>query len=263
MGRFGVGQAVRRSEDGRLLSGQGCYTSDVNQPGQVYAVFLRAVHAHARLGDIDCAAALAADGVLGVYTATDVAADGLGTLPCTGMVKNRDGSPMFLPPRPLLAKDRVRHIGEPIAMVVAETLAQAKDAVELIRADYEALTAVAHVAGAAAPDAPTLWDEVADNVAYRWHLGDEDAAAASFADAAHVVAVDLVNNRIVCNPMEPRNALAVFADGRYTLTSGNQGGHHLKETLSDPVLGVAPAEIRVITPDVGGGFGARYALYPE
>ncbi len=263
MGRFGVGQAVRRSEDGRLLSGQGCYTSDVNQPGQVYAVFLRAVHAHARLGDIDCAAARAADGVLGVYTATDVAADGLGTLPCTGMVKNRDGSPMFLPPRSLLAKDRVRHVGEPIAMVVAETLAQAKDAVELIRADYEALAAVAHVAAAAAPGAPTLWDEVADNVAYRWHLGDEYAAAASFADAAHVVAVDLVNNRIVCNPMEPRNALAVFADGRYTLTSGNQGGHHLKETLSDPVLGVAPADIRVITPDVGGGFGARYALYPE
>ena len=263
MGRFGVGQAVRRSEDERLLSGRGRYTSDVNQPGQAFAVFLRAVHAHARLGDMDSAAARAADGVLGVYSAVDVEAAGLGTLPCTGVANNRDGSPMFLPPRPLLAKDRVRHVGEPIAMVVAETLAQAKDAVELIIVDYEPLAAVADAAAAAAPGAPTLWDGLADNVAYRWHLGDEDAAADAIAGAAHVVAVDLINNRIVCNPMEPRNALAVFEDGRYTLTSGNQGGHHLKETLSDPVLGVAQDDIRVVTPDVGGGFGARYALYPE
>jgi carbon-monoxide dehydrogenase large subunit len=263
MGRFGVGQAVRRNEDGRLLSGHGQFTSDLNLPDQAVAVFLRSVHAHGDLGAIDSAAARAADGVLAIYTAADVEAAGLGTLPCAGPVKNRDGSHMFVPVRTLLAKDRVRYVGEPVAMVVAETLTQAKDAAELIEVDYQPLPAVADTAGAAAPGAPTIWHEVPDNIAYRWHLGDEAGAAAAFAAASHVVAVDLVNNRVVSNPMEPRNALAEFAGGRYTLTCANQGGHHLKETLSTVVPGVAPDDIRVVTPDVGGGFGTRYALYHE
>ncbi|MFP6741354.1 MAG: xanthine dehydrogenase family protein molybdopterin-binding subunit, partial [Alphaproteobacteria bacterium] len=263
MGRFGVGQAVRRNEDGRLLCGRGQFTSDLNLPNQAIAVFLRSLHAHARLGEIDSGVARALDGVLGIYTAAEVDAAGLGTLPCAGPVKNRDGSPMFVPVRPLLAKDRVHYVGEPVAMVVAETLAQAKDAAEAIEVDYQPLPAVADTAGAAVPGAPTIWDEAPGNIAYRWHLGDEDAAAAAFSAARHVVTVDLVNNRVVSNPMEPRNALAVFEGGRYTLTCANQGGHHLKETLTNVVPGVAQDDIRVVTPDVGGGFGTRYALYHE
>ncbi len=263
MGRFGVGQAVRRNEDGRLLSGQGQFTGDLNRPNQTVAVFLRSVHAHAHLGMIDSVAARASNGVLAVYTAADVTAAGLGALPCVGLIKNRDGSHMFVPPRTLLATDRVRHVGEPIAMVVAETLAQAKDAVELIDVDYQPLPAVANTASASAPGATAIWNDVPDNIAYRWHLGDEDATNVAFAGAARTVVIDLVNNRIVSNPMEPRNALAEFSDGRYTLTSANQGGHNLKSTLSNPVLGVAEEDIRVITPDVGGGFGTRYTLYNE
>ena len=262
MGRFGIGQAVRRNEDARFLTGHGEYTGDIDVAGQAHACFLRSPHAHADILSIDTAAA-GLDGVLAVYTGADVEAAGLGGLPCLEPVENSDGSPMALPPRPLLAQGRVRHVGEPVAMVIAESLAVARDAAERIVVDYRPLPAVVETGRAAAPGAPLIHDAAPGNVAFRWRLGDEQATADAFERAAHVTALDLVNNRVVCNPMEPRNAIAQFVDGRYTLISTNQGGHHLKSTLSEHVLRVAADDIRIITPDVGGGFGTKYMLYAE
>ena len=263
MGQFGIGQSVRRQEDERLLTGRGQYTDDIGLPGQAHAYFLRSPHAHARIAAIETGPAAAVFGVLAVYVDEDVEAAGLGGLPCLAPIDNRDGSPMVLPPRPLLAGGRVRHVGEPIAMVVAESLAAAKDAAELIVVGYEPLAAVVDTAGAAAPGAPTIWDEAPDNVAFRWHLGDEAMTAGAFDRAAHITALDLVNNRVVSNALEPRNAIAAVEGGRYALICSNQGGHTLKSTLSRHVLNVPEDDIRVVTPDVGGGFGTKYALYHE
>ena len=263
MGRFGIGHAVRRSEDERFLTGHGEYTGDIDLPNQTRAFFLRSPHAHADILSIDTAAAVALDGVLAVYTGADVAAAGLGGLPCLEPITNSDGSPMVLPPRPLLAQGRVRHVGESVAMVIAESLAVARDAAEQIVVNYEPLPAVVETGRAAAPGAPLVHDMAPGNVAFRWHLGDEEATADAFERAAHVTALDLVNNRLISNPMEPRNAIAEFEDGRYTLTCTNQGGHHLKNTLSEHVLGVPADDVRVVTPDVGGGFGTKYMLYAE
>ena len=263
MGKFGIGQSVRRQEDARLLTGGGQYTDDIDLPGQVHAYFLRSPHAHAEFVMIDTGAAAAAPGVLAVYVGADVEAAGLGGLPCLAPIDNRDGSPMMLPPRPLLARGRVRHVGEPVAVVVAASLAAAKDAAELIVVDYEPLAAIVDTAGAAAPGAPTIWPEAPSNVAFRWHIGDEAKTADAFDRAAHITVLDLVNNRLVSNALEPRNAIATVEGGRYTLTCSNQGGHNIKSTLSHHVLNVPEDNIRVITPDVGGGFGPRYALYHE
>ncbi len=265
MGRFGVSQGVRRSEDRRFLTGHGRYVDDVDVPRQAHAVFLRSPHAHARIKAIDTAEAAAAPGVLGVFTAADVAADGLGALPCMSPATNHDGSPMVDAPRPLLAAERVRHVGDTVAMVVAESIAAARDAAELIAVDYEPLPAVADTAATVEPGAPLVWDDAPNNVCFDWRTGDAAATERAFAAASRVVAVDLVNNRVVANPIEPRAALGEYdrAEDRYTLHTSTQGSHKLRRFLSPHVLKVPADKLRVVTRDVGGSFGVKIFAYGE
>ncbi len=267
--KFGIGQPVRRSEDIRLITGHGRYTDDISAPGQAYGVFVRSPHAHAVLRGLDLGEARAMPGVLGILTAAELAADGVGLLPCDTPLKNRDGSMMALPPRPALAEGRVRHVGDPVALVVAETLDQAKDAAERIAVDYAPLPATVDTAGALAEGAVAVWDDlpgqpVAGNLAFDWELGSREAADAAFASAAHIVALDLVNNRVVASPMETRGCLAEWdaAERRLTFTVSSQGVHSLRDSLAD-ILGLEPESLRVLTGDVGGGFGMKIFLYPE
>ncbi len=265
MEKYGIGQALRRREDDRFLTGQGGYTDDVAAAGQAYGFVLRSPHAHADILAIDTAAAASAPGVLAVLTAADVAADRLGTLPCLADVPNWDGAPMATPPRPLLAAGRVRHVGEPVAFVIAESLARAKDAAELIAVEYAPLAVVTDTRTAAQAGQPQIWDEAPGNVCTEYRLGDAVATDAAFARAARVVSLDLVNNRVIVASMEPRNAIGDFdaATGRYTLTSGTQGVHRPRDAIADHVLKVPTEMLRVITPDVGGGFGMKAFLYAE
>ncbi len=265
MGRFGVGQPVRRSEDQRFLTGRGEYTDDLDLPGQAYAAFLRSSHAHARIAALEVADAAASAGVLGVYCAADVAADGLGALPCRQPATNWDGSPMFDAPRPLLAAERVRHAGDTVAMVVAESAAAARDGAELIAVNYEPLPAVADTAAAVRPGAPAVWDEAPGNLCFDWRLGDGDATERAFAAAHHVTAMDLVNNRIVVNPIEPRAAIGAYdvATDHATLYTATQGVHGVRNTLSRHVLNMPAENLRVVTRDVGGSFGMKIFVYAE
>src|SRR5258708_23146069 len=210
MGEFGIGQPVRRFEDTRLLRGRGQYVNDVNRPGQAYAVLLRSPHAHAQIGAIDTAAAKAAPGVLGVYTNADYAADGLGTTAPTLKRSRPDGKPMFGRVHPVLAKDRVRFVGEPIALIVAGTLAEAKDAPELVAVDYEPLPAVVSTADAATAGSPAVWDECPDNDSHVWEGRDPRATDAAFSAAAHVVRRRYVITRGHAQFMEPRGALGEY-----------------------------------------------------
>ncbi len=264
MGQFGMGQAVRRKEDIRLITGTGQFTDDVSRAGQVYAAFLRSPHAHARIKSIDTAAAKAAPGVIAVFTYKEVAEDKLGTITAGFPMQNRDGTPSAMPPRTMLAGDRARCVGDPLALVIAETTDEAKDAVELIDVDYEPLPAVLDPAAAAAPGAPLLHDEAPGNVAVDWGFGDLAAVEAAFAKAAKVVALDLVINRIVVAAMEPRSVVGDYdpASGRYTAHLGTQGVHLMRDDLAE-ILGVEKDKVRVLTTDVGGGFGMKGANHPE
>lgn len=263
MGRFGVGQAVPRVEDQRLLTGAGRYTDDVSLPGQAYAVFLRSPYAHARIVSLDVAEAKAAPGVLGVFTGEDVKRAGLGNIPSLYPLKQKDGSPLYEPPRPVLADGVVRHVGDPIAMVVAESWAQARDAAELIAVDYDELPANTELARALDADTPQIWADAPRNRSFLWAMGDEEKTAKAFDEAAHRVTLDFVNNRIVVNPMEPRAALGAFEDGRYILHTPSQGPHSIRQQLAKNIFKVPKEEIRVVTGDVGGGFGMKIFLYPE
>ena len=268
---FGIGQPVRRKEDFRLLTGRGCYVDDLAPAGLVYAVFLRSHHAHARIVSIDKSAALAAPGVLAVLTGADYRADGLGPIPhAAGLM-----GPPDLKPRPLTApiatiqypmpRDRVRFVGEPVAVVVAETLAQAKDAAELVAIDYEPLPAVAQAADAVKPGAPVLWDESPDNLCIEIETGDKAATEAAFARAAHVVTFETHVQRVTGVPMEPRTNIGEYdaATGSYTLYSGSGRGVAKVRTDLAQVLGVAPEKVRVVCGDMGGNFGTRNFFYPE
>lgn len=219
--KFGIGQPVRRFEDLRLITGRGRYTDDIVLPRMAHAFVLRAPVAHAHIGRIDASAARRMPGVLFVATGEDARADGLGDVPCTVPLVNRDGTQRHDTPRPVLARGKVRHVGQPVALVVAETLSAARDAAEAIEVDYEALPAVTDAADAIGPGAPQLFDHIPGNLAFDWDndLGDAKATDAAFAGAAHVVALALVNNRVVANSMEPRNAIADFdaESGRSTL----------------------------------------------
>lgn len=197
MGFEGIGASVRRKEDYRFLSGAGNYTDDLNRPGQVHAVMVRADRPHARIGGIDAAAAKAAPGVLAVYTGADLAADGVGGVPCGWQIHNKDGSAMAEPPHPVLATGKVRHVGDPVAVVIAETRQQAKNAAELVMVEYEDLPAISGVKDAVAPGAPLVHDDVPGNICFDWHIGDKAIVDAAFANAAHVVTLDLTNNRLV------------------------------------------------------------------
>ncbi|BBK44438.1 carbon monoxide dehydrogenase [Allostella vacuolata] len=265
MDQFGIGQPVRRKEDFRFLTGQGRYTDDISLPGQAYGHVLRSPHAHARITRLDTGAAAAAPGVLAVLTHADVVADGLPGLPCHVDVPGRAGSKMFAPLRPILADGIVRYVGDPVAFVVAETATQARDAAELIEVEYEALPAVVDAVAAMAPDAPLLWPDHGSNLCVHWESHDGTAMRAAFAGAARVVRCELVNNRLVGNPMEPRVAIGSYdpETGIRTLHSPTQGVVKLWQGLAGIVFNVPQDKIRVVSPDVGGGFGLRGKLFPE
>ncbi len=261
----GIGAAVKRKEDRRFLVGKGQYTDDVTLPNQSYAVFVRSPYGHAKVNGVDAKAALAAPGVLAVLTGADVAADGLGGIPCGWLVKSKDGSPMVEPPHPALAQGKVRHVGDPVAMVIASTKAAAKAAAALVEVDYEPLPAVGLLANAIVPGAPQVWDEAPGNVCFDWHIGDPATTDAAFAKAAHVVELDLVNNRVAPNPMEPRAANGNFdgANDQYTLYTTSQNPHLTRLLLAAFTLKVPEHKLRVIAPDVGGGFGSKIFHYAE
>lgn len=265
MTKFGVGQAAARIEDRVLVTGAGAYTDDTSIDGQAWAFVLRSPHAHARILGIDTAEAAAAPGVVGILTGADQAADGLGDLPCMIPVENRDGSQRHDSPHGILAKDRARYAGHPVAMVVAETPAQARDAAERIAVDYEELPATVHTEHSAADDAPLLYDHIPNNLIYDWHKGDEAAVEAALARADHVCELRLVNNRVVANPMEPRSALAAHdaETGRTTLATTTQGPSLVRDILAGPVFGIDPSDLRVTTGHVGGGFGMKVFPHAE
>jgi len=265
MGQFGFGQAVRRVEDVRLVTGRGRYTDDMTLGRQTFAYMLRSPYAHARIGSIDVAAAKEAPGVLGVFTVEDLEADGIGGVPCLVPIKSTDGSRMYAPPRPLLAKGATKHVGDAVVMIVAETFEQARDASELVEIDYEMLPAVASTGGALATDAPQVWPDAKGNLCFDWEMGDRPAVESAFSKAAHVTKVDLVNNRIVVNSMEPRNAIGDYDrnDDKMVLYTSSQGVHGLQRQLASNIFKVPNAKIRVVTRDVGGGFGMKIFLYPE
>jgi aerobic carbon-monoxide dehydrogenase large subunit len=260
--KFGIGQPVRRSEDPKLVRGEGRYTDDIGVSGQAYAVMVRGNVAHGAIRGIDTAAAKAMPGVLAVYTAADLT--GYGGLKCNLPLKSRDSSPIKYKPRPALAGDKVRFVGDPVACVVAETIAQAKDAAEAVVLDIDPLPAVVSARDAAKPGAPLLYDEVPGNVALDFHYGDKDKVAAAFAGAAHIVTLPLINQRLVVNSIEPRSAIGEFdaKDEKWTLHSCSQGVFGLKNMLRD-ILGIPAEKMRVLTGNVGGSFGMKAAAYPE
>jgi len=264
MAKFGIGQSVTRFEDVRLLKGEGRYLNDVNLPGQAHAVVLRSPHAHARIRAIDVDRALKAPGVLAVLTGADVERDGLGTMKMTLRRKRPDGTPMFAPPHRGLSQERVRYVGDPIAFVIAETLAQAKDAADLVQVDYDPLPSVTSTA-AAGPGSATVWDECPDNVSNVYEAGDKAAVEAAFARAAHVVRRRYVITRVHAQYMEPRGALGVYDPGedRYTLYADVQYPHRVRNALASMVFQIPEHQIRVIAGDIGGGFGTKGWQYPE
>lgn len=262
MAKFGVGQSVLRVEDQKFITGKGRYTDDINLDGQAYGVAVRSPEAHANIKAIDIEAAKAAPGVLAVLLASDITAHGANELPCAIPMENRDGSAGINPLRPVLCKDRVRHVGDHVAFVVAETAVQAKDAAELVEVDYETLDAVTSTAGAASPGQPLVHDDVPNNLAFDWEFGDRAGTESAISAAAHVVELELVNNRLISNAMEPRAVVADFQESELTVHVCTQGGWLFLDPLA-AVLGVDREKIRVLTPDVGGGFGTKAFFYPE
>ncbi|MBV9775561.1 MAG: xanthine dehydrogenase family protein, partial [Acetobacteraceae bacterium] len=263
--KFGVGQPLRRFEDARLLAGNGRYQDDVALPRQAHAVFVRSPHAHARIGAIDTDAASRAPGFLAVYTGADYARDGLGMPKAAMPRKKADGSPMFAPQRPALVVDRARHVGDPVAMVVAETLAHAKDAAELVAVAYDPLPSVTSLAEAARPDAPRVWDENPDNISHTYERGDRQAAEAAFARAARIVTRRYVVTRVHAQYMEPRGATGLYdpAEDRYTLFADVNYPHRVRGMLANAVFRVPESQVRVVCHDVGGGFGAKGWQYVD
>jgi len=257
-----IGEAVRRKEDYRFLTGSGQYTDDINLPNQRHAVFVRSPHAHAAIRSIDTSRAAAMPGVARIFTGQDIAGKVNG-LPCGWLITSTDGTPMKEPPHPILAQGKVRYVGDHVAMVVADTPAQARDAAEAVEVDYEVLPAVVDVRAAA--QATALHDIAPDNRCYKWAIGDKAQVDAIFAKAHHVTRLDLSNNRLVPNAMEPRAAIAQYnrAGDDYTLYVANQNPHVERLLMTAFVLGLPEHKVRVIAPDVGGGFGSKIFLYAE
>ena len=257
----GIGASVRRFEDQRLLTGKGTYVDDINRPGQTYAYILRSPHAHARIASVDTSAALASPGVVGVFTGDDMQ---VGGLPCGWQIHSQDGSPMHEPPHPALAQGKVRHVGDQVAVVIAESVDEARAAAELIEVDYEVLPAVMDLKAAAA-GGTLLHEEIGTNVCYDWGLGDEAAVDAALASSAHVTEIDITNNRLIPNAIEPRAAIAEYngATSEYTLYTTTQNPHVIRLLMGAFVLSLPEHKLRVIAPDVGGGFGSKIFLYAE
>ena len=258
-------RSVRRIEDNRLLTGNGRYAADQIPSNSLHAQFLRSPHAHAWILNLDTGSACNAPGVVAVYTAEDLERCGVGALPCGWKISDRAGRPMTAPPHYPLAKDRVRHVGDPVAMVVAETKRQAEDAVEMIAAEFEPLDAVTDTAEAAASGAVQIWPEAPGNLCCDWEIGDDSAVEAAFAAAVEIVPIALRNNRLVAAPMEPRSIVASYDKGsnRYKLITCSQNPHSVRAALTTHILRVPENRLRVICGDVGGGFGARINVYPE
>ena len=260
-----IGKSVRRVEDDRFIIGAGHYTDDINIAGQTYGYFLRSPHAHARIKGIDLAAASNMPGVVRILTGADLAADRIGGLICGWMVHSKNGAPMQAGAHPALALDYVRYVGDHVALVTAETYAAAKDAAEAIIVDYDVLPAVVDTAAAQAKDAPSVHQEIAANTAFDWELGNKAATDAAFAQATHITKLDLINNRLIPNAMEPRAAIGDFdrGTGVHTLYTTSQNPHVARLVLS-AFIGIAPEhKLRVIAPDVGGGFGSKIFIYAE
>ena len=261
----GIGQAVRRKEDKRFLIGKGRYVDDLNRPDQCVAYFLRSPHAHARLRSIDTEAARSAPGVVAVYTGADMAKDQVGSLPCGWTVTDRHGEPHKAPPHYPLVRDKVRYTGDHVAVVLAESLERAKDAAELIKVDYDVLPALVDPIRAASANAILVHEEAPGNLCFDWELGDSEEVDRALAASAHVTKLDLINNRLIPNAMEPRAAIAEFDAGTdgYTLYSTSQNPHLLRLILCAFVLGLPESKVRIIAPDVGGGFGSKIYCYAE
>ncbi|HTH58905.1 MAG TPA: xanthine dehydrogenase family protein molybdopterin-binding subunit [Paraburkholderia sp.] len=260
-----IGAPVKRKEDYRFLTGTGQYTDDVVLPHQTWAVFLRSPYAHARIKRIDTAAAKASPGVVAVFTGADLAKENVGGLPCGWLIHSVDGSPMREPPHPVIAHDTVRHVGDQVALVIAESVKAAKDAAELIEVDYEELAPVIDTAHAADAGQPAVHDGVPDNTCFTWGHGDKATTDAAFAKAAHVTTLDIVNNRLVANAIEPRAVNASYAphDDSYTVYVANQNPHVERLLMAAFVLSLPETKLRIVAPDVGGGFGSKIFLYPE
>lgn len=267
--KFGIGQPVLRSEDPYLLRGEGRYTDDMNRPNQAYAVMVRSGYAHGNVRGIHTAAAREMPGVLGVYTAADLEKGGFGAIKAMMTATGRDGSPMRTPDWPALATDKVRFVGDSIAVVVAESVAEAREAAEAIEVDIEPLPAVTDPAEALKPGAPQLYGDVPGNLAVDYHYGDSEKVAAAVKGAAHVTTLNLINNRIVVCPMEPRAGIGEYdpATDRWTLRTGSQGVFGMRNQLAKDILGLPPEKfsekVRIITGNVGGSFGMKGPVHPE
>ena len=258
-----IGASLKRKEDARFLTGRGRYTDDINLPGQLYAHLLRSTVAHANLGSVDTSAAEAASGVHAVFTGADM--QHVGGVPTGWLIHSKDGSPMVEPKHPAMAVGKVRHVGEIVAIVVAETRDQAREAAALIDVDYQDLPAVASLEAARADGAPKVWDEADGNLCYDWEVGDRAAAEAAIDGAAHTVSIDVVNQRLVPNAIEPRAAIGNFdpTTGEYTLYTTSQNPHLIRLLLGAFVLGLPEHKLRIVAPDVGGGFGSKIPHYAE
>jgi aerobic carbon-monoxide dehydrogenase large subunit len=261
----GIGAAVRRKEDHRFVTGTGHYTDDINRPGQAFAYFVRSPHAHATIKSVNAGGAATMPGVLAVLSGAELATDKIGNLICGWMIHSKDGSPMKMAAHPALANGKACHVGDPVAVVVAETLAQARDAAEKVDIDYGLLPAVADPAAAQKSGAPQIHGVAANNTIYQWHLGDAKAVDAAFTSAAHVTKLDIVNNRLVPNAIEPRAAIGDYDSGTGTFTLWNTTQNpHVARLVIAAFVGMAPEhKLRVIAPDVGGGFGSKIFIYPE
>ena len=265
MSETGLGASVKRKEDIRFITGKGRYVDDLNRPGQAHAYFLRSPHAHATIDSLDVSAAREAPGVVAVFTGDDIAADKIGGLICGWMIHSKDGSPMKAGAHPALAQGKVRYVGDHVAVVIADTLAQARDAAEKIEVVYGELPAVVDPGKAMTAGQPAIHEVAPDNRIYNWSIGDEAATNAAFASAAHVTKVDIVNNRLIPNAMEPRAAIGEYDSGTdaITLYTTSQNPHVARLVLS-AFIGIAPEhKLRVIAPDVGGGFGSKIFIYAE
>ena len=261
----GIGDAVKRKEDKRFTTGKGKYTDDVRNDNQAYAAFVRSPYAHARVMGIDGSAALAMDGVIDVLNGAQLTGDGIGNIICGWAVASKDGSPMNMGAWSALATEKVHYVGDAVAVVIAETQALARIAAEKVEVSYEQLSVAASIAAARADDAPEIHENAPGNLIYDWEIGDEAATDAGLAGAAHVTTLDVINNRLSPNPMEPRSAVATYDDSEehYTLYTTSQNPHVARLVLS-AFYNVAPEhKLRVIAPDVGGGFGAKIYIYPE
>jgi aerobic carbon-monoxide dehydrogenase large subunit len=261
----GIGASVRRKEDARFLNGRGNYTDDINRPNQLHAYVKRSDRPHAKINSIDSSAASKAPGVVAVFTGADMAAENIGGLPCGWQIHNKDGSPMAEPPHPVIAVGKVRHVGDPVVVVIAETKQQAKDAAELLSIDYTDLPAVATMAAALAPGAALIHDDAPGNICYDWHIGDKAIVDGVFASAHKVVRLDLTNNRLIPNAMEPRAAIGDYDvnSGEYTLYTTSQNPHVIRLLMGAFVLHIPEHKLRVVAPDVGGGFGSKIYHYSE